>query len=278
MELSSYEQKAAEQIQKWKESRFNADTNDLIHIYDRWLEESMALLPDDIKEKFFNQLDQWLFYIYSAVQKSQLQTERIENILSEAKTINSEIEYVEDLKKIPLEYLDFLANKQITNHELLSAVQGGISASGNSLLLGADLPLIAMINLPTVQRIGAAYGFDPSKPAEMMVALKVFYSATLPKRFQQAAWEGLMDEVKDISHPYLYEGDERIIDQAWMTRILSQILKGLLILLFNKRKDKGFSLISILLGAGVNYSITRRVAAFAKHFYQARLLEEKFSS
>lgn len=278
MGLSSYERKLYEKLTSWEEKYFSEETNDFVGMYDHWLEEALLLLPDDLREKFFHNLDQWLFYVQNTIQQSQNLNEKVEVILSEARVFNDQIQTVDDLKRLPIEQLNHFANQQISSHQLLSLFQGGIAGSGQSLLLGADIPLMLIINLRAVQLIGSCYGYDMRHPFEMMIALKVFYSATLPKRFQKTAWNQLMEEIADSNLPFLYEGSEKIIESSWLTRPLSQLLKAWMILIFNKKKDNSPSMISMFFGAGVNYSITKRVLSFTQHFYQLRLLEEKINT
>lgn len=275
MGLSSREQKIFEDLQAWNEEFLSHQSNDLLHTYDVWFEETFLSLPEEIREKFFNQLDEWLFYIQSAIQQSINQSEKTEKLLSEARVTYPEVENIADLKKLPLEHLNHFANQDMTNHRLLSLIQGSLSGSGNTLLLGVDLPLMAVLNLRAIQNIASSYGFDTRNPFEMMIALKVFHMATLPRRFRKQAWQQLLEEVNTEGDPYFYEGDEKVVQLQWLTRPLSQILKGWLILLFRKKKQEGVSLLSIAIGASVNYSVTKNVTQFAQKFYQYRLLLEK---
>ncbi|MCM3798153.1 EcsC family protein [Caldibacillus thermoamylovorans] len=278
MGLSDYELKLYRELQNWEETFFVEETNDFERMYDYWLEQSIELIPDELRERFFNNLDQWLFYVQNAIQQSQNVNEKIELILTQAQIHNNQIQTVADLKLLPIEQLNHFANQQISNHQLLSLFQGGMSGSGHTLLLGADLPLMLTINLRAVQLIGSTYGYDMRYPFEMMIALKVFYCATLPKRFQKMFWQELMEEVTNASIPFLYEGNEKITDASWLTRPLSQILKGWFIYLFNKKKETSNSLFSIVFSAGINYAITKKVVSFAKRFYQYRLLQEKLDN
>jgi len=276
--LSDYELKLFRELQDWEKTFFVEETNDFKRMYDHWLEESLELIPDELRERFFNNLDQWLFYVQNAIQQSQNVNEKIKLILTHAQIHNNKIQTIADLKILPIEQLNFLANQQISNHQLLSLIQGGLSGSGHNLLLGADLSLMLIINLRAVQLIGSTYGYDMRYPFEMMIALKVFYCATLPKRFQKMFWQELVEEVTDASIPFLYVGNEKITDVSWLTRPLSQILKEWFIYLFNKKKETSNSLFSIVFTAGVNYGITKKVVSFAKKFYQYRLLREKLNT
>lgn len=278
MELSNYELELYRQLQEWEETFFTANTNDFVQTYDYWIEDTFSKLPSELREKIFTNIDQWLFYIQNGIQQSQNLTEKIDLLLSEARVKNNQIYTVTDLKKLPIEQLNHFAQQQISNHQLLSLLQGGMSSTGNNLLLGVDLPLMLVINLRAVQLIGSSYGYDMRHPFEMMTALKVFYCATLPKRFQKQAWINLVNDIRNADQLFFYEEEESMTNSTWLTRPLIQVIKLWAIFMINNKKRKEPSLVSIVIGAGFNYSVTKKVTTLAKHFYQYRLLEEKGSS
>lgn len=278
MELTEREKELLVEIQLWQDHQFVEFTNDFINTFDYWLDETFARLPEEIQDKFFNQLDQWLFTIQSFIQQSENQAGKIENLLTEARTANPHIQTIAELKQLPIEHLNHFANREKSHHQLFSLVQGGVSGSGRTLLLGIDVPLLITINLRAIQNIACSYGYDIRHPFEMMIALKLFHAATLPRRFQKGAWSDLINEVQDKQDAYFYEGDEKIIHEKWSLQLCTQIMKAFLILLFRKNKNEGVSLISLAIGAGVNYQITKKVTEFAQRFYQYRLLLEKSQS
>ena len=93
------------------------------------------------------------------------------------------LEKIEDLKKLDIDQLQYIAEQQIARHRLYSFAQGGLAGTGGTLLLGTDIPAMAVINLRVVQLIAMTYGFEVNTPYEMMSSLKVFHTATLPPAF-----------------------------------------------------------------------------------------------
>lgn len=110
------------------------------------------------------------------------------------------------------------------------------------MLLGTDLPAMAVINLRAVQLIAMTYSFEVNTPFEMMTALKVFHAATLPARLQGQAWEDLMADLEKVNDYYFYEGKEELTNVTWLEHPLKQVLKGILILLFKNRSVQGIPL------------------------------------
>lgn len=143
------------------------------------------------------------------------------------------------------------------------------------LLLGSDLPAMTVINIRTVQLIAMSYGFEVNTPFEMMVALKVFNAGAMPKRLQGIAWEELIHEIQTAEDDYFYLGIEELTNPTWMEQPLKQLLKALSITVFRQKLVRGIPFISIAIGAGANYQMTRSVSEFAQKFYQYRYLLEK---
>jgi len=198
-----------------------------------------------------------------------------ERILSSGRIFKKDLEKIEDLKQLQIEQLEYIAEQQIARHRLYSFAQGGLAGTGGPLLLSADIPAIAVINLRAVQLIAMTYGVEVNTPFEMMTSLKVFHTATLPPRLQKEGWTMLMNELQSHDDDYFYEGNEEITDITWLEQPVQQLLKALVITLFRKKLIQGIPLVSMAIGAGTNYQLTRKVTDVAHKYYQLRYLKEK---
>jgi hypothetical protein len=147
--------------------------------------------------------------------------------------------------------------------------------TGSTVLLGADIPAMAVINLRVVQLIAMSYGFEVNTPYEMMTSIKVFHTATLPTRFKKESWMILMGELDGIDQYYFYEGSEEIINITWLEQPAQQLFKAMVIALFRKKLVQGIPLVSMAIGAGANYQLTRKVTDLAQKYYQLRYLHKK---
>ena len=121
------------------------------------------------------------------------------------------------------------------------------------------------------------YGYEVNTPYEMMTSLKVFHGAILPKRIQKQAWEELFYDFETKTE-YFYEGNNRVTDLYTMEQPIKQIFKAMVILLFKRKAIRGIPIISIGIGAGSNYLLTRKVTDFAHKYYQMRYLLTKRQS
>jgi hypothetical protein len=273
--LTERENKLLAEIKEWEQELYKYEPNDLILTYEKYLERAFTLLPEKTQKEFFSVLDTWLFHLHSLIQGSQLQHDAKERILAAGRVFSENITQVEDLKQLSIDQLQYIAQQQIARHRLYSFTQGGLSGTGGPILLGTDIPAIAVINLRVVQLIAMTYGYQVNNPFEMMTSLKVFHSATLPARMQGQGWDQLMNELESADDYYFYEGEDELIDPSWIEQPLKQILKALSILLFKNKTLQGIPFVSMAIGAGMNYQLTRRVTDFAHKYYQMRYLLEK---
>lgn len=275
MPLTERELKVLQEILEWKDQLSQYEANDFELTFDKYLDKSFALLPERVQDQFFSMLDSWLFHLHSMIQGSQLQMDAKERIITAGRIFDSGISKIEELRSLPFDQLQYIAEQQISRHRTYSFVQGGLTGTGGSLLIGSDIPAMAVINLRVVQLIALSYGFEVNTPFEMMTSLKVFHSASLPTRIQNTAWEELFSELQFANNGYFYEGNEEITDISWMEQPIKQIFKAIVIAMFKKKTMKGIPIISIGIGASSNYLFTRKITDFAHKYYQMRYLIEK---
>jgi len=275
MPLTDRELKIYNEIRLWEKNLLNYEANDFQLTYEKYLERSFSLLPEKVQQQFFSVIDTWLFHLLGIIQGSQLQIDAKERILSSGRIFSNDIIEISDLKQLDIDQLQYIAEQQIARHRFYSFAQGGLAGTGGTLLLGTDIPAMAVINLRVVQLIAMTYGFEVNTPYEMMTSLKVFHTATLPPRVQKEGWTSLMDDLEGNDEHYFYEGNEKITDITWLEQPVQQLLKALVITLFRKKVIQGIPLVSMAIGAGANYQLTRKVTDLAHKYYQLRYLKEK---
>ncbi|MEO2074737.1 MAG: EcsC family protein [Bacillus sp. (in: firmicutes)] len=275
MPFTERERKVWNEITEWEQNLFNYEPNDFQLTYEKYLERSFSLLPETVQKQFFSLVDTWLFHLHGMIQGSQLQMDAKERILSSGRVFIPDLENISDLKNLDIHQLQYIAEQHIARHRLYSFAQGGLAGTGSSLLLGMDIPAMAVINLRVVQLIAMTYGYEVNTPFEMMTSLKVFHTGTLPPRIQKEGWGMLKNELEKFENPYFYEGNEEITDITWLEQPLQQLFKAIVIAVFRKKMIQGMPLVSMAIGAGANYQLTRKVTDLAHKYYQYRYLKEK---
>jgi hypothetical protein len=274
MTWTERDQKVKEELAEWENKLLSYQPNDFELTYEKYIEKAFSLLPEDIQTQFFTLLDAWLFHLHALIQGTQFQMDAKDRILSAGRIFDPQIENITDLRNLEIDQLNYIVQQQIARHRFYSFAQGGLSGTGGTLLLSSDLPAMAVINLRSVQLIAMSYGFEVNTPFEMMTSLKVFHIATLPARLQNVGWEELKSELNN-AHDYLFEGNEKLTDVSWIEQPIKQLLKAMAIVTFRRKFLQGIPLVSMAIGAGANYYLTRKVTDFAKSYYQWRYLLNK---
>ncbi|WP_059171399.1 EcsC family protein [Bacillus sp. FJAT-27445] len=275
MPLTDREMTVLAEIKDWEKKILEYEPNDLQLTYEKYFETGFSMLPENVRSQFFSLVDNWLFHLNAIIQGAQFQLDAKERIIATARVFNSGVERIEDLKDLDIDQLNYIAQQQIARHRLYSFAQGGMSGTGGALLLGVDIPAMAVINLRAVQLLAMTYGYEVNTPFEMMTSLKVFHTSTLPPRLQGESWEELLDELKGERDRYFYEGDDQLTDSSWLEMPMRQLLKGAVIALFRKKMVQGIPLVSMAVGSLTNYQLTRRVTEFSHHYYRLRYLTDK---
>jgi hypothetical protein len=275
MTLSVREQEVLQEIREWEKRMYEYEVNDFQRIYDKYIDQYFQFLPEKVRDQIFLNLDNWMFHLQAFIQGSEMQIDAKERIMMSGRVFQEQIDNIQDMKQLSIDQLQYIAGQHISRHRIYSLAQGGISGTGGALLLGADIPGMAVINLRAVQLIAMTYGVEVNTPYEMMTALKVFHASIHPMRFQSAGWEDLMNDINQENNRYFYEGNEELADITWIDQLLKQALKGMAIVLLRKKMIQGIPFISMALGAGANYQCTRKVTDFAHKYYQMRYLIER---
>ncbi len=275
MNLTKRDEKLWEELQDWRQSFFEYEATDFENAYDKWMDQIFTLLPLTLQAQFFEKMDNWFFQVNSLIRGTQFQNEIRTRILNAARSMSSEIATLDDMRQLPVDQLTFLAEQQAAKHRLYSLIQGGAAGSGQPILIGSDFLSTIVINLRAVQVIAMSYGYDVQSPAGLLETVKVYNTATMPDRLKMFGWEDLMDDLQKGDEAFYFDIHERIIDQTWLDEPLKQMLKISLILMFSRKKVSGVPLLSMAIGAGVNYNTTRQVTQFAVKYYQYKHMLEK---
>ncbi|GIN58837.1 hypothetical protein J8TS2_31560 [Lederbergia ruris] len=275
MNLSKREEHLWEELHEWRQSFFEYEPTDLENTYDKWLDKAFSMLPENVQEQFFLKVDDWLFQLNSLLRGTALQQEAAERILAIARSMDEQIHSMEDMRRMPIDQLTFLAEQQASKHRLYSLFQGGVTGSAQTLAITSDFVAMLVINLRAVQLTAMSFGYDVQSPKGLLETLKVFNVATMPERMKMFGWEDLMEDIQKDDQQFYYDVPDRITEPIWIDEPLKQLLKTTFILLFSKQKISGVPFISIMIGAGVNYQTTRKITRFALKYYQYKHLYEK---
>ncbi|MFC0557936.1 EcsC family protein [Halalkalibacter alkalisediminis] len=263
------------EIKEWEETFFSYDTTDLAGTYNKWNERLFQQLGNNRKQKWLEKMDACLIHLHAWLQNSRSYEETKKRVISHARIFDSHITSIEELQSLPLEQLDYLAEQLMAKQRLLALGQGGLTGMGGTFLLLADLPALAVIQLRSLQHLALVYGYDVRRPIEMVNMLKLFYVATVPKSYQAAEWDKLVQEVEqqDLDHVF-YQGDDAIFQESSLEQLTNQLAKSFVITMLRKKMIQGVPIVGMAVGAGMNYRFSQQVIEIGQRFYQKRRLLE----
>ncbi|APH04082.1 EcsC family protein [Bacillus weihaiensis] len=265
------------EILQWETELQDDSRTDFQRTFDRWFQRKLDEIPSGTKNILFKKIDSSLFHLHSFIQNSFIQQDAKKQILLSARSLNSDIEQLSDLHLLRIDQLHYLADLQTSKHRLYSFLQGGLTGTGGLLLTGLDIPAQTVLNLRAIQMISMCYGYEINNPYEMMISLKVYHASLMPKQLKYKSWLELKREGKKGASSYFYEGKEDVSNEESLEFLLKQIAKLSVISLFKRKLIAGVPLVSILVGAGFNYQVTRDICIFANKYYQYRYLEDTYA-
>ncbi|WP_445489474.1 EcsC family protein [Niallia sp. 03133] len=255
------------EIEKWEQQLYDYEPSYAEIVYKKWMDIGIEHIPESTKESIMMLLDSSLFHIHSILFNSTFQKNTSEKILQTARLYKDEIFILEEMCKLKIDQLNFIAKEQIGRYQMLAFSQGCTTGIGSSSLLITDLLGILLINLRSIQVIASIYGRPAHSPYEIMTVLKVFHSACLPRESQGEAWNELMEDLV-YKKDYFYKGKEEIVDERSFLLLVKQSMKLLFIYFFSKK----FSTMGIMVGGVANYQFTKKITEFTHKYYQKSYL------
>jgi hypothetical protein len=261
-------------LAQWEEKLYTYEPSQFSNALDVWVDKAFDLFPSETKELFFTQIDTWLFHLHGFIQQSSFQQQAAERILRMAQSYDEEIEVLEDIRSLSLAKKAFIAEQQIAKQKLYAVVQGGMTGTGKLSTLAVDIPAFAALNIRTTQLVAMSYGYRASTPLEMIKSLQLFYSATIPKKYQHERWQTLKTELGQDSDHYFDALSEKDHPTVWLQQPLMHLLKLLFVVIVGRKKTNSIPLVGMLTAAGTNYYWTKEVAEFSHFYYMMRHMIE----
>ena len=164
-----------------------------------------------------------------------------------------------DLRNKPLEDCDRLANRVGAVAEALATVEGAATGAGGVLTTLIDLPVLFVLSLRTILKIGHCYGYPLEGKREERYVIGVLITATsgtLETRHQR------LEQLKQVEELLVEEVREDILTEEALS------------LLFQLEIFEEVPGLGALSGALLNLCSMRRVEHTARRIFQERWLRE----
>ncbi|MCY4170019.1 MAG: EcsC family protein [Bacteroidetes bacterium] len=268
MRLTSYERTVQKDVDKW----LHGDASLPARAMDWLMRPVDWAVEQAVPNQLVDQMSEAIGSFLSMLNDATKWTVDLSGIISEANKKDTKIRALEDLRTAPLESLDHLSKSLFTQSTLSAALSGGGTGLGGAVLIAADIPLLFVINLQLIQKIGAAYGFPMTGPEHGSIVLSIFNAAAANSR---EARSGALHEIGIAAASYAsggsYQGRVRGILSDQSRHVPRELAKNLL----GRKLLQTIPLAGAAVGAGVNYWFTRETAETSYMLFRALYIDYK---
>ncbi|MDE2732006.1 MAG: EcsC family protein [Bacteroidota bacterium] len=269
MRLNSYEKSARREVDAW----LRGDGSVLAQAMDWLMRPVDWVVEQGVPETVVDQMNEAVDVFLSRLNDAGKWAVDLEGILNEAQKRQMEVSQVEDLRNQALEDLDPMAQGLFSRNVMLAALSGGGTGLGGGVFIAADIPLLFVINLHLIQRIGAAYGFPMTSPEYSPIVLAIYNAAAANSR------EARANAVREISilaaalagGMSSYRGRVRGTIANQSRHLPREIAKNLV----GRKLLQAVPLAGAAVGAGVNFWFTRETARTSYMLFRSMYLEYK---
>jgi EcsC protein family len=164
-----------------------------------------------------------------------------------------------ELRQSPMNQCDRLAGQVAASARMISFVEGAVTGAGGVVTTVVDIPLLFVLSLRTIQKIGHCYGFTFDKAEDREYALGVLITAT-------AGSLGSKRERLDRLH-----GLKDWFIEATQEEVIADELVSLLFQLELFEQIPGIGMVS---GAVLNLLFSRKIDMTARRVFQERWLRD----
>jgi hypothetical protein len=173
--------------------------------------------------------------------------------------IQAGVRYLRDLHHKPLEDCDRLAEGVSVSSQVWATIQGAVTGVGGVFTTLLDIPLLFVLSLRTILKIGHCYGYPLEGTREQRFVLGLLITATagtLETRHKR------LEQLREIEDLLLEETEEDILSEEALS------------LLFQLEIFEGVPGVGAVSGAFLNLAFLRRVDRTARRVFQERWLRD----
>ncbi len=169
------------------------------------------------------------------------------------------ISALEDLHHRPLEECDRLAHETELFSQVFATAQGAVTGAGGVLTTLIDIPLLFILSLRTILKVGHCYGYSLDRTRDQHFVLGVLIAAVSGTL---ATKRCRLDRLHELEDWLIQETHEEILAEEIMS------------ILFQLEVFAGIPGIGAISGAALNLGLMRRIDNTARHVFQERWLKD----
>jgi len=248
--LSDYERQQLREIAAWKEERPGVMSGVIGRVASSAGKLTDALLPDVAIEKALGLINQAAGHL-----------NQDDSVLKDKMLDGKGISRVDLLAEQPLDFVDHLADRCITEAGHMAAGMGAATGAGGPISVAVGIPTLLFAALRLIHRVSSCYGntFTPEQEPGVMMGVLTVALATTPQQRAQAM-EGYRQRIETS---FIQAAMEESTNKALQRLVLGQEIGAIV---------PGFN---IAVNAYVNRQFILRIGTAAKRIFQEQWLREK---
>ena len=164
-----------------------------------------------------------------------------------------------ELKDKPLEECDALAERVELSSQTIAAVEGAATGAGGVLTTLLDIPLLYVLSVGTIRKLGHCYGYPLDRQEDRPFVLGILIAAmagSLETRRTR------INQLREIEELLIEEFQEEVVTEEFLS------------FLFQLEIFEDIPGVGTVSGAVLNWAFMRRVAETARMVFQERWLRE----
>lgn len=303
-EMSPYNATAWAGVEQWRKRRLEREARRLLP--DAWRERANRA-SSTAKEKFealpgAERFEKLLLHALRGLTDLGARTARAsvrrEAVLRAYRKRGHAVSTLDDIRRLNLRDVDKVKPRLDLAYIASSTVEGaaaGVAVSGGQLLaagggvlgagagaapgagavvgvMAADAAAVLFACHRVVAHIAAYYGYDVDDPQEQLVALGVLGVGTAAGTGKAAAYVELNKIVQGLARRQAWKQ----LNRNAVTRTVSRVYAVLGMRLTQRKLAQAVPVAGIVIGAGLNAGLLKKVADDADHLYRERFLREKY--
>lgn len=269
--LSPYEKKVLQEIEKWKHPEEDGFFGKLISIVNKPIDKAGELVLDlpgvgDVIKKVVSG-------ITSICNDAAQFSVRQDAIIEDFKSKGCNVSCISDIQKLPLEKVDEVVGYLAAKYKGLAAAEG----AGTGLLglpgIAPDLLAIISMNLRAIGEYCCYYGFNNDVQEERLFAMNVLsYASSAGDATKGSIMASLVKISKDVAAKKSWKK----IEEHAMVMVIKKLAESLGVRLTKAKLAQIIPIAGAAVGGGFNAYYTSNVCEAASFLYRERFLANKY--
>lgn len=228
------------------------------------------VVPDSLRERLTSAFESALLKVGDASQF----TFTVRSILEPFHQQGYTVQTLAEIKALPIEVTDAIAQNYIRSNRMISALEGGGLGLGGAAMIAADIPALMTINFRMISQIANSFGYNTLTGKDRIFLLQILSMAGAEAGDgRKKALAGLQETARSRDEELQLEGGKP--GHLTMVKLAQELAEKLAVRLAHRKLGQLIPLVGAGIGAGMNYHFTQENGRAALVAYRQRRLDDE---